>query len=651
VRKKSGIIKLFSVILVIVLLVGLGEWYALKSIRGVFQKILYRDALTSASTLIEACRTVYAFQLLREIERESLLIFATESIPDSIDREDLARITEKGRLTLAILTDREGNIKTKSGAITPEFYPWLNRVSENLPLVYQGINNSQLFGIDRELPLTEGPKGIALEVDNGILVLFSPEPTIKEREELTVGNLIRRLGENPQIRYLTLQDKSGFIFATKSVSTMSSLESDNFLQVIYNSGKSNSRFIRFSGEKIFEFATVFPRMGRYSGILRMGISAKDYDRLLLSYAIQLGIILILTIIGGIVVMAFISTSRRLAKQKGLSDAILSEMNAICVAIDNHGIVTLINPIAAKLFGVNIEDSIGKLQEDVFQNDPLKLTDQLRRKSGRVFREEIQTINGLRTYDISTGNLSDGGAYVVAEDVTDFIELRREVAQAEHLKSLGELAAGVAHEIRNPLNAIGIASQRLSNEFKPIEDENGYQNLLFELRSAIKRLDNVVREFIGLSAPMAPNMDIQPLNPLIQEIIADNRMQIEGSGLQFVTQIDDLGYAKIDPGQIKKALQNLIKNAVEATSSGGKIEIRAHRTDNQIKISIWDSGKPIPENIQGKIGKPFVSYGKETGTGIGLFTTYRIASDHGGKIEFESDKNGTEFRFILYGERA
>ncbi len=645
--KKAGrILKIFAVILFVLIAVAAAEWFALKGAKDAFDELLLRDAMNSASVMLVACRTVYEFQVLRELEREQLLVEAAQHVPDTISPGSLELVREAGRLPLVILADSTGQILDKSGAVMADIYPWLGRLPENLPGVFGGFVEREMFGIDRELPLTEGPKGLALKTAWGILILFAPEPTIRERENLTVGRLIGHLGENPNVRYITLQDDAGFIFATKSVTEMTSLTADSFLTKVRATGRPDSRYTEFSGERVFELAIDFPRMGLYRGILRIGLSTSDYERLYRSYAIQIGIILLLVLAVTIAAAVLLRTTRRLAVQKGLSDAILSEMGAACVAVDADGIITLINPVASRIFGIPVREAVGAIFEDVLPGDPLRLGDVLGKGTGGLFTTEIPSGDNERQFDVSTGKLPDGGAFAVAEDITGLNALRKEAAGAEHLRALGELAAGVAHEIRNPLNAIGIAAQRLSNEFEPVEDRAGYSELLGGVRREIGRLDNVIREFIGLSAPMAPDISYRPLTPLLEEIVLDAGIRAGGKNIEFTSEIEEIGPAHFDPEQLKKALINLIKNAVEATPDGGRMSLTAELRESTISISIWDNGPPIPDSVREKLGKPFVSAGKESGTGIGLFVAFRIARDHGGKIEYESGESGTTFSFIL-----
>jgi len=638
--------RLILILLAILLVVIAVEWYALRAARRAFSELKFRSGLSAAEVMIEACRTVYGFQVLREFERESRLVSALAFVPDTIRTgRDVERIERSAQVPLVVFTDFEGNIVHRS-ASGGEFYSWLVDIRANLPDIYDNFAQTQLFGIDLELPLEGGPKGIAVRVENGVVILFAPEPTLHEREELTVGRMIGRLGENPEVRYLALQDETGFIFATKSVQRMSSLSADDFLLDVHETGAPNYRYAEFSGERVFEMALSFPQMGRYRGVLRIGLSTADYDRLFRGYVLQIGVILLLVIFAVVGALMVSYRARRLSAQVRLSDAVVSEMNAACVAVNSSGNISLLNPMSAMLFGISQKEAIGRSYSSVFPSDELGLERVIATGQGMSARIEVETKKGARILDVSAGKLSDGGAFAVAEDVTDIIELKREAASLEHLRALGELAAGVAHEIRNPLNAIGIVAQRLSGEFRPTEGEEEYSDMLKNLRAEISRLDNIVREFIGLSAPMAPELSFAPLEPLIREIERAGRLRAEGSGIEFESQIEFEGKAEFDENQLKKALFNLLKNAVEATPSGGKIVFSVREQNGEIHISVWDSGAPVPDKIMKKLGKPFVSAGKEGGTGIGLFVAFRIAKDHRGRIDVETTEEGTSFTLVL-----
>jgi len=639
---------------VILLVVAVAEWTSLKAVERAFAELLFRDARNAAEVMIEACRTVYQFQVIREFERKIVLMQAANQVPDSVTQEDLEFITERERLPLALLTDLEGSIISGSGPISPEIQLALGNLREELSGVYEGALDADTFGIDLQLPLTTGPKGMAMRVANGVVLLFAPDPLIPEREELTIGHMIRRFGENPRVRYIALQDESGFIFANRSrlgddsPLELTRLEEDSFLVAVYEQGKPDYRYHNLGSERIFEMAIRFPAMGRYRGVLRTGLSTSDHDRLLRGYAIQLGIVLLSALIISVIAISLLLTTKRLAIQKGLSDAILSETSAACVAIDSDGLINLFNPGAARIFRINPQNAIGKAVEDILSGDPLMLCDSIDRGSGRTFRADLNIGKESRVLDVSTGILPDGGAFAVSEDVTNMMQLKKDAAANEHLRALGELAAGVAHEIRNPLNAIGIAAQRLETEFDPVEDAEGYTELLSGLRTEIHRLDRVIREFIGLSAPMAPDLIRQPIKPLLDNIIDGAALRSKCAGIQFEADISDCREVAYDSSQLEKAILNLVKNAIEATPVGGKIKIRAFSRNEDVHIIIWDNGPPIPDKIRSKLGKPFITSGKEGGTGIGLFVAFRIIRDHGGRIEVDSDKDGTSFEIIIPG---
>ena len=178
-RKLWRVIRIILIIALIVGAVLVGEWYALQGVDDAFDQLLFRDAMNSASVMLVACRMVYDFQVLREIEREQLLIEAAQKIPSGeIDREDMENIREAGKLPLVVLTDDQASIIEKSGAVMADVYTWMEDLQNIFSGIFSGEDDIAIYGIDREFPLTEETKVLAVRVENGILFLFAPQPTI-----------------------------------------------------------------------------------------------------------------------------------------------------------------------------------------------------------------------------------------------------------------------------------------------------------------------------------------------------------------------------------------------------------------------------------------------------------------------------------------
>lgn len=253
-----------------------------------------------------------------------------------------------------------------------------------------------------------------------------------------------------------------------------------------------------------------------------------------------------------------------------------------------------------------------------------------------------------------------------------------LVQSERLATIGQMSAKISHEVRNPLGSISLNSELLEDELQALpEDRRGEAaSLLAAIRSQVDVLSAVTEEYLRFARLPKPKLESAALTPVIEELAEFVRAELQARGVQLDVAVPDgLPALQMDPGQIRQALLNLIRNAAEAMPAGGAITLRARRVGGQsgdlaarqpgpppecriaglpdcqaqggwVEIAVTDTGVGIPEGIRERIFEPFFST-KEGGTGLGLAIARQIALDHGGDLTCESTPGKcTIFRVTL-----
>jgi signal transduction histidine kinase len=231
------------------------------------------------------------------------------------------------------------------------------------------------------------------------------------------------------------------------------------------------------------------------------------------------------------------------------------------------------------------------------------------------------------------------------------EMEDRIQLAERLSSLGQLAAGVAHEIRNPLNAIGMGLQRLKREFLPQDESKKEEYISFTelILKEIRRVNEIIEEFLTLSRPFQLNLKISSLQELLEHLITLFQEEASSQGINLQTEIDSgLPFIKMDSERLTQAFINIMKNGIEAMEQGGVLHIEAHCSKDRVEVTISDSGSGIPSDQMGKIFNYYYTT-KEKGVGLGLPIAHRIIEAHDGQLKVESQVGvGTKVTVLLPG---
>lgn len=229
------------------------------------------------------------------------------------------------------------------------------------------------------------------------------------------------------------------------------------------------------------------------------------------------------------------------------------------------------------------------------------------------------------------------------------EVRRmeeDARRAERLASMGRLAGGVAHEIRNPLNAISIIAQRLKSEFTPTEERDEYVRYLSTIGSEISRISAIIEQFLKYARPPKLSFSDVTAGGLVSGVLTIIGEKARSENISLAVDVDDNLVCRCDLDQMKQALLNVLLNAIDASGSNGVISLSAHRNGAFAVFRVEDSGNGIPEDIAAKIFDPYFTT-KEHGTGLGLSEVHRIISSHGGRIEvFNASSGGAVFEIYI-----
>ena len=491
-----------------------------------------------------------------------------------------------------------------------------------------------------------------------ILILTSARYLEEVERQTGIGYLVQRMGQEPGIEFVAMQAPEGIVFASKNIEELYKIETDPFLQESLAKKQTKSRIAKFQGKKLLEVVRPFQSTQYPEGIFRIGLSLDSYNQTVESFTRQTILVSVAIFLVGLLLVGFVivnqsvrSLREALQKTESLTLSILESMDSAVLAVDAAGKITTFNQLAEKLFSLSRQSVIGENYSKVFPKDEWLISQILEKKSKiKDFEVRFKTLAGEeKTLLVNSSGIFNQpgqlqGALAVIHDITELKRLEEESKRSERLSALGNLAAGVAHEVRNPLNAISIAAQRLKSEFKPTSSEEDYQNFLSNILSEIKRLDQIVIQFLSLARSQKLNLELTDSASYLTEILNLVKVEAEAKGIRVLSKLSDSARLKIDRPEMKKALLNIILNGMEAMQSGGTltVETRQKTGADVLEIFISDTGRGIPAEDITKIFQPYFST-KEKGSGLGLAIAHRIVTDHRGKIEVRSEiGKGTSF---------
>ncbi|MBI5397288.1 MAG: PAS domain-containing protein [Verrucomicrobia bacterium] len=341
---------------------------------------------------------------------------------------------------------------------------------------------------------------------------------------------------------------------------------------------------------------------------------------------------------------------QLAREHGFLEAVFNSLHEGVIVTNDEGRISYLNQAATELLGVPRDTALG-LPLGRYLPDLKWDADGASRP--RAFSRELEVFyprqRYLHLYAVPLAGGGGAGAVLILRDVTESRKQAAETLESKRVEAMTLLAAGVAHEIGNPLNSLHIHLQLLERELRrlPEAPRASTQESLRVAKAEVARLDKIITQFLEAVRPTPVHMELQPVNAVVGETLEFMSGEIANAGVAVEAELArGLPRVWLDHDQMKQVFFNLIKNALEAMPRGGKLTVATEAAGNHVVISVADTGAGIPPDQIGRIFDPYRST-KPDGSGLGLMIVRRIVQEHGGALDVDSAVGkGTVFRVRL-----
>ena len=524
--------------------------------------------------------------------------------------------------------------------------------------IFTGLVDTLIIGI---VParFEEGNRytiAIATQDRNAIALNIDAKQVMDFKRNIGFGPLLRNIvSENPLITFAALQDTSNILAASGNVKVLEAIQESDFLLSSLRDSLIISRIAEFDSLEIFEIVRPFVYNSKNIGLLRLGLSMSPIQDINTRIYRRLIIITVALFIIGSIIFAYIFTLQNfgiLKKQYSIvetysSNIINKASDAIIVYNKNDGI-KIFNSAAESLFKKKQYIILGKTLRSLFtKTDYDKINNQ-----SSIIQSVDCLINKTNRYLlISKTHFIDEddtkNCILLIRDLTDQKLMEEQIERTQRLTAMGELASGVAHEIRNPLNSISTIIQQLDKDFTPTDDKEEYHELSNIVYSEINRINQTVKDFLHFAKPEEIKPEPFKLDTLLKQLQKQYKGVLGKQNIQIEIKQSLTGQVTWDLNKMKQVFINLIDNAKDAIIKEGTISININKSsDDDISIQIIDDGMGMSDTVQPNVFNLYYTT-KAKGTGIGLSIVQRIIFEHKGIITINSKKDiGTTVSIVL-----
>ncbi len=503
---------------------------------------------------------------------------------------------------------------------------------------------------------------------------------------IQIQRLIMETAEQPDILYILITDQDGMIVAHNQPMFIGRAHGSDLDFAGIDEQARSRRMFRSDGKPVFEvYRRFIPSHGRTTihgrrmspeDWLMSRMFPENYQQPSLTVFVGLdmdpiiktmresahqsilnAVILLLIGFSGIVSIIIAYNYRiaraSLSRIKAFSDNIVENIPVGLLFISENGCILTVNNACEKMLKITPQESVNQKADNVLPSPISGLLNEALHTSDILIREIDVPVRGKNMlFEASASILKDDhgqflGCIVLLRDITEIRHLKKEMQRKERLASLGSLAAGVAHEIRNPLSSIKGFATYFKERYKDVpEDQDTAEIMIRE----VERLNRVIGQLLEFARPLNVQQKTTDIVEVLRHSIEVIRKQAVSQGISIDTRHlpDKPVSAYIDQDRIGQVLLNIYLNAVEAMENGGvlKVWIEHDEVNENIAVNISDTGYGIPGHDVGRVFDPYFTT-KQSGTGLGLAIVHKIMEAHSGQVTITSiEEKGTKVSLIL-----